>query len=289
MNTLPPDFIADVRHPRGYPDLDAGQWFQWRSIPLIELNALDTYRFMKSMLPQSAQTILEVGCGNGYLSLELARDGHDVTGIDLSVDIIEVAERSQAAHPAPPRFGCLCYLCTDVNTYQAADSSFDAVIFNRALHHMHDLYQTMATVKRLLKPKGRIICQDYAYDRFDTKTASWLYQMQRLLFLSGHYNIDPATLTDEAASMEAMRTAWLQRGFEHHLNRYEEMLSALRSAFHEHFFAWVPYLFVYIGNGIRHATPEQERDLLTFLKRMEQYLIDHEAIQAVGFRYVGGL
>ena len=42
MNTLPPDFIADVRHPRGYPDLDAGQWFQWRSIPLIELNALDT-------------------------------------------------------------------------------------------------------------------------------------------------------------------------------------------------------------------------------------------------------
>ena len=109
---------------------------------------------MNSMLPQSAQTILEVGCGNGYLSLELARDGHDVTGIDLSVDIIEVAERSQAAHPAPPGFGCLCYLCTDVNTYQAADSSFDAVIFNRALHHMHDLYQTMATVKRLLKPKA---------------------------------------------------------------------------------------------------------------------------------------
>ena len=32
---------------------------------------------------------------------------------------------------------------------------------------------------------------------------------------------------------------------------------------------------------------EQERELLTFLKRMEQDLIDHDAIQAVGFRFVG--
>ncbi len=289
MSNLPPHFIADVRHPRGYPDLDAGQWFQWRSIPLIELSALDTYQFMKSMLPQPAQTILEVGCGNGYLTLELARDGHNVIGIDLSADIIEVAERSRAAHPDPPGFGNLRYLCTDVNTYQAPNASFDTVIFNRALHHMHDLQQTMATVTRLLKQGGRIICQDYAYDRFDARTASWLYQMQRLLFLSGHYDADPATLPSESASIEALRTAWLQRGSEHHLNQYEQMMSALRGTYHEHSFAWVPYLFVYIGNGIRPVSAEQERELLTFLKGMEQYLIDHGAIQAVGVRFVGGV
>ena len=38
MSDLPPHFIADVRHPRGYPDLDVGRWFQWRSIPMIELS-----------------------------------------------------------------------------------------------------------------------------------------------------------------------------------------------------------------------------------------------------------
>ena len=48
-------------------------------------------------------------------------------------------------------------------------------------------------------------------------------------------------------------------------------------------------LFVYIGNGIRHTTSVQERELQTFLKRMEQYLIEHGAIQAVGFRCVGGV
>ncbi len=287
MSDLPTNFIADLRYPRGYPNLDEGKWFQWGSIPMIELSVLDTYQFVKSMLPHMAQTILEVGCGTGFLTLELARDGHDVIGIDLSADIIEVAERSKAAHP--PGLGSLRYFCTDVNTWQAPEASFDAVIFNRALHHMNDLQQSMAKVTRILKQGGRLICQDYAYDRFDERTACWLYQMQQLLFLSGHYDADLTTMSDVTASIEAMRTAWLQRASEHHLNRYEEMMSALRSAFHEHYFVWVPYLFVYIGNGIHHATSEQEQELLTFLKGMEQYLIEHGAMQALGFRFVGSL
>jgi ubiquinone/menaquinone biosynthesis C-methylase UbiE len=256
---------------------------------MIELSALDTYQFVKSVLPPPAQQILEIGCGNGYLTLELARDGHEVIGIDLSPEIIEVAERSRAAHPDPPGFGSLRYICTDVNTWSAPDASFDAVIFNRSLHHLSELERTIAKVKRLLKPGGRIICQDYAYDRFNEPTTCWLYQMQRLLFLSGRYVADPATLADEAESIRALRTAWLQRGSEHSLNRYEEMTSALQSVFHEQYVAWVPYLFVYIGNGIRHIPPEQERELLTFLKRMEHYLIEHGAIQAVAFRYVGNV
>jgi len=287
MSDLP--FIADMRYPRGYPDLDEGRWFQWRSVPMIELSALDAYQFVKSMLPHSAQTIVEVGCGNGYLSFELARDGHEVIGIDLSPDIIEVAERSRTAHPHAPRFGSLCYLCADVNTWQAPEARFDCVIFNRSLHHISALQQTIAKVQRLLKQGGRIICRDYAYDRFDERTACWLYQMQRLLYLSERYDADPAPLPEEAASIEALRTPWLKRSYEHLLNRYEEMMSALHGTFHEHFFACVPYLFVYIGNGIRHAAPEQERELLTFLKGMEQYLIEHRTIQAVAFRFVGSV
>ena len=289
MSNLPAHFIADLRHPIAYPDLDAGQLFQWSSLPMIQLSALDTYQFVKSILPHPAQTIVEVGCGNGYLCLELARDGHEVLGIDVSPDIIEVAERSSTADPQPPGFGSLRYLCADMSTWPTPEARFDCVIFNRALHHLLALQQTMAQVQRLLKHGGKVICQDYAFDRFDERTACWLYQMQRVLFLSGRYASDPSTLPEEAASIEALRTAWLTRAAEHHLNRFDEMLSALHGTCHERLFAWVPYLFVYIGNGIRQVASEQGRELLTFLKRMEQYLIEHEAINAVGFRFVGSV
>ncbi len=57
MSKLPGHFTADLRHPIAYPDLDAGQLFQWSSLPMIQLSALDTYEFVKSMLPDLPQTI----------------------------------------------------------------------------------------------------------------------------------------------------------------------------------------------------------------------------------------
>jgi hypothetical protein len=86
-----------------------------------------------------------------------------------------------------------------------------------------------------------------------------------------------------------MIEAWFKRAEDHHLNQFEDMSLTLRTAFREQVFAWVPYLFVYIGNRIRHATPEQGRALLAFIKNMEQHLIEKSHMQAVGFRFVGSV
>lgn len=278
-------FTADVR----YPDEDnnvADRWSQWSSVRMMELSALDTYHFVKAMLPGPRLRIAEIGCGNGSLCLELARDGHDVIGIDRSAEAIQIAERSRAAHPGPAGFGKLTYRCEDLFSWQAAEASCECVLFNRTLHHVQPLQPALAKVKRLLVPGGWLICQDYAYDLLSESTASWLYAMQRLLFLSGLADEDPATTESDAQAIQALRTAWFQRG-EHHLNRADEMLTLLRTTFQEQRFAWVPYLFIYIGNHIRHAPPERLPALLTFLKNREAHLIEQGQIQAVGFRYVG--
>lgn len=94
MNEKRAPLIADLRYPLESLDLFGEKWPQWSSSAMIELSAFDTYHFVKSMISQPTQRILEIGCGNGYLSLELAREGHEVIGIDISPDIIEVAERS---------------------------------------------------------------------------------------------------------------------------------------------------------------------------------------------------
>lgn len=255
---------------------------------MIEMSARDTYQFVKEIIPHSRQRILEIGCGNGYLSLELARDGHEVIGLDKSKEIIEMAERTRAAHPITPGFGKLIYECADIGIWEAARGSFDIIIVNRTLHHLHHLQPALAKMKHLLSSTGLFICQDYAYDRLNDQTASWMYSMQQLLFLSGLYNEDPALTANNAQSIESLRTAWFQKS-DHRLNRYEDMFQVFHATFHEQMTSWVPYLFVYIANGIRSATPEQEHSFITFLRDMEQYLIERESIQAVGFRYVGSV
>src|ERR1700687_2931501 len=157
MSALPATFKADLRYPVGYKNINENRWFQWSSLPMIELSVLDTYHFVKGMITRPAQKILEIGCGNGYLSLELARDGHDVTGIDLSQDIIAVAERTKAEHPDMPGFEKLTYMCTDFAQWQAADGSFDTVIFNRTLHHLIDLQPAVGKVKRLLNFRNKLL------------------------------------------------------------------------------------------------------------------------------------
>ena len=283
------DFRPDLRYPVEDKDNPGDTWSQWSSLPMIQMSALDTYQFVKAMIAGPEQKIIEIGCGNGYLALELARDGHEVIGLDRSPEIIEVAERSRAASPDTPGFGKLTYLCTDFGTWQGVDASFDLVVINRTLHHLTELGPIVTNVKRLLTQQGRLICQDYAYDRLNEQTASWMYSMQRLLFLSGLSEEDPATTADDAQSIDALRKAWFKRSEDHHLNRYQEMSFALRTMFREQFFSWVPYLYVYIANRISHATPEQAQALIAHLKNMEQYLTEKGFMQAVGFRYVGSL
>ena len=257
---------------------------------MIEKSALDTYHFVKAMIPKTSQSILEIGCGNGYLTLELARDGHAVVGLDTSSDILAVAEHTRKAHPKTTGFGALEYICADIEIWPVNEGRFDIIVLNRTLHHLHNFQAILAKIQWLLKPNGLLICQDYAYDRLDHQTANWVYAMQRLLFLGDLSTKDPVITTNESLSIKALQTGWFGKAEkrEHRLNRYEEMVHAFQMFFHQQHAYWVPYLFVYIiGNGICPVSPEKERALITFLRDLEEHLIAIGTIQATGFRYVG--
>jgi len=99
MTDASTELMADLRFPQESLEPRGNDlWSQWSAVPLIELSARDTSHFVKTMLPPGRQKILEVGCGNGYLRLELAREGHEVIDIDRSAQIIEVAQRTRAAN-----------------------------------------------------------------------------------------------------------------------------------------------------------------------------------------------
>jgi SAM-dependent methyltransferase len=95
--------------------------------------------------PQPRERILDLGCGDGVLTVKLIEAGADVVGVDASDTMIAAAqERGIDAH---------------VVDGQALgfDQEFDAVFSNAALHWMLDSEAVAHGVFHALKPGGRFV------------------------------------------------------------------------------------------------------------------------------------
>lgn len=97
--------------------------------------------------------ILDLGCGTGLHALELAKRGFKVTGIDLSPDMIAVAQRKK---------GNATFVCGDIGA-NGHLGPFDACIslFNviNCLEGLNSLCVFFKSVAAVLKPGARLICE----------------------------------------------------------------------------------------------------------------------------------
>jgi SAM-dependent methyltransferase len=196
--------------------------------------------FVEAHLPPTPAHVLEVGCGAGDLARAVARLGYRIVAID----------------PKAPDGGI--FESVSLEEF-AGRGPFDAALANRALHHIPNLTGALDKVARLLRPGGRLIVHEHAWERMDGPTAQW--------YLAHSAPIDPAA----PRSVESCLADWTA---DHAgLHGYEEMRAALDRRFKERFFAWTPYLYAELGGTRVEA---EERDL-----------IEARKIQATGFNYVG--
>jgi SAM-dependent methyltransferase len=283
-----PGFRPDLRSPVLSKDAPSSEWSPWRKKPLLDLYLRPLLRFFDELIGPNPQSILEAGCGNGFLALELARRGHRVTAIDLSGPAIEIAKRTSAQVGHKKISGRLRYHCADITLWQPQPLEFDVAICNLSLHHIRDLSRFLNVVRQALRPRGRIICHEFCYDRLDDRTATWLYHQRRLLFLAGLSQVDPARNLVERKSIETMRRNWFDKYEYHELHGYRRLRRFLR-AFNQLDFAWSPYLFLPLANAITRAKEKDEYHLVGLLQAMEEHAIEKRYIQAVAFRYVGAI
>ncbi len=95
--------------------------------------------------------ILDVGCGNGSLSLLFAEMGHDVVGIDISKEMLSVAKKKAKEREIDPdlRIG-------DAESLDFDDDSFDSVVSRIVLWTLPNPETAIAEWMRVLKPGGRV-------------------------------------------------------------------------------------------------------------------------------------
>jgi len=107
-----------------------------------------------SLLPPPPAKLLDLGCGTGWTSRFLARHGYEVTGVDISQDMIACAERMRREE----NVGNLRFLVHDFELPGFA-GEFDCALFFSALHHTEDEEAALRGVHRALKPGG--VCLVY--------------------------------------------------------------------------------------------------------------------------------
>jgi len=100
-----------------------------------------------------ARRVLDAGCGSGRLTLALAQAGAEVTGIDTNAG--QLAEARRRAEGAGVE---LTLLEADFNApLPFADASFDGVTSRLALMAAGDPIATLAELRRVLEPGGRLV------------------------------------------------------------------------------------------------------------------------------------
>jgi len=99
--------------------------------------------------PRPDERILDLGCGTGHLTHEIASTGADVVGLDASAEMIETARE---AYPD------LRFVRADARDF-AVEEPFDAVFSNAALHWIPDQDAVLESVADALTPDGRFVAE----------------------------------------------------------------------------------------------------------------------------------
>ena len=100
--------------------------------------------------------VADVGCGEGYLTVETARWASHVVAIDRSAEVLERA-RALAARRGVTN---VSWEIGELERVPLADASVDLVLLSQALHHAEHPARAIAEAARVVAPGGRILILD---------------------------------------------------------------------------------------------------------------------------------
>lgn len=276
----------------------------WRRPEYVRLDMHDKFSLVLETLQNHLQktddrsSLLEVGCGPGHMTLELARNGFHVTGIDLSAVCIETAGHFAESDPWKHERGVLRYLTGDFfTTRELQPGTFDAIIFVGSLHHFADQNRVMERSLELLNAKGIILANEPTRDRVTEGNAILIHLLRVLLSAGGGFYRDspvPQNLRDHQDSVaEILSELKYQDSAGDKLQSvndndagHNDMYGALRDHFLE-FEYRERYAFFHEMIGGLRFDEETNSNLARFLRDADSLLCRAGVLQSTEFFFAG--
>lgn len=111
-------------------------------------------RALGHLLP--AVTVADLGCGEGYLTIETSRWAAQVIAVDRSTEVLKRAR----ALAARRRVSNVTWKRGELESVPIADDTVDVSMLSQALHHADDPTRALQEAARILVPGGRVLVLD---------------------------------------------------------------------------------------------------------------------------------
>ena len=127
-----------------------------RKSRLAEMNE---YADVVSGYAEPGAKVLEVAPGPGYLSIELAKRGFTVTGVEISGDFVAIEK-----HNADKAGVNVDFKQGNASDMPLPDGTFDFIICSAAFKNFSEPLKALNEMHRVLKPDGTVLIIDMNYD-----------------------------------------------------------------------------------------------------------------------------
>ncbi len=136
----------EIEHGKYLAREGAGEVWNWES-PAGKLRWQRRVKMLTTHL-KSSDKVLEIGCGTGYFTKEIAKTNAQVTAIDISPELLNIA-RQEITEPN------VSFLLDNAYDLSFKDESFDSIVGSSVLHHL-EIGKAISEMLRVLKPGGSI-------------------------------------------------------------------------------------------------------------------------------------
>ena len=185
-------------------------------------------------LPQDA-TVIDLGCGEGKHTLELAsRFGFHVLGVDPVERHIELANKAleELAVRQPELRGQVRFELGMAETIPAENASADLVWCRDVLVHVAALDQAYSSCRRVLRGGGHmLVYQMFGTERLEPNEASWLWDTMGVAPESARPERTEVVIAQAGFRVEQwieLRSEWGERAEEHADQGTRHLLHAAR-------------------------------------------------------------
>lgn len=195
-----------------YDDLQ-DEWYTRKDHPIALLRKENEIRvpwILKTLQERydDPVNVLDIGCGGGFLTNALAKNGHKTSGIDLSSTSLQIAKKYDQTNSVDYRLASAYDLPFE-------DEKFSAICAMDVLEHVEDPNKLIEEASRCLKPGGI-----FFYHTFNRNPLSYLFIIKGVEW----------TVRNTPKNLHVYPLFIKPKELEDHLNSYE-LVSIYRSGF----------------------------------------------------------